>query len=266
LLYGVHDALAARGIHLTITRLPDEKLTSEGFVPVILRQTATDGLLVNYRTAIPASLVEQIRTHSIPSIWIESAQPADGVDIDHRDSARQLTSHLIELGHRHIAFADHYVDHHLAENAEAALLLHPSIIDRREGYDQTMRGAGLLPRFIHRPQVSHAPDRIELAKQWLSQPDRPTAIVAYVQATAWPIIIAAQGLGLRIPDDLSVTTFSDSPMMGFKLTEMRLPEQEMGHRAVAMLLEKIENPRGALQSVRLKATLQVGATSGPPRT
>ncbi len=42
---GIHDELAAHNLHLTMTRLPDERLTDEGVVPKLLREWMADGLL-----------------------------------------------------------------------------------------------------------------------------------------------------------------------------------------------------------------------------
>ncbi|HYG75210.1 MAG TPA: LacI family DNA-binding transcriptional regulator [Planctomycetota bacterium] len=46
LLRGVHDGVAERDYHMSLTALPDEKLTSQGFVPKILTQWSADGLLI----------------------------------------------------------------------------------------------------------------------------------------------------------------------------------------------------------------------------
>jgi len=53
LLRGIDEELARHNMHLTIARLPDEKLTREGYVPKILREWLSDGLLINYTSDIP---------------------------------------------------------------------------------------------------------------------------------------------------------------------------------------------------------------------
>src|SRR5712671_436551 len=51
-----HDALADRGYRLVVSKLADEKLRSEAFVPLLLRELSCDGLLINYTDHIPAEM------------------------------------------------------------------------------------------------------------------------------------------------------------------------------------------------------------------
>ena len=78
----IHDALSAHEIHLLFTGLPDEKLTEEGQIPKILRQACADALLINYTDHIPEKMVQILRTHQVPSVWLNTRQPFNCVRPD----------------------------------------------------------------------------------------------------------------------------------------------------------------------------------------
>ena len=72
---------------------------------------------------------------------------------------------------------------------------------------------------------------------------RPTAIVCANDFLAAVAIRTARGLGLRTPDDLSVTGFSDSSMCGFldpPLTSVAQPFEEIGRRCGRILIKMID--------------------------
>lgn len=264
LLYGIHDELSQNGMQLTFTRLSDDQLTSEQRLPMILRQVMADGLLINYKVGVPRQLNDLVRRHNIPSIWIESSLEADCVYHDHLAAARTGTEYLLAMGHRRIAFAD---SHRLSPGLEEGLR-HTSLDDRREGYRQAMLAAGLTPRLIHREDDAPAiHDRVAWAKSWLNRPasHRPTAVITYVMATAQPIIWAAQSLGMRIPEDISVLPFGERrEIMAVPLTRMEMQEQAMGHAAVCMLMEKIASPGKLLKPRAIPVQLIEGVSCAPP--
>jgi len=78
----IHDALSAHEMHLLFTRLPNEKLTEEGQIPKILRQAYADALLINYTDHIPEKMVQILRTHQVPSVWLNTRQPFNCVRPD----------------------------------------------------------------------------------------------------------------------------------------------------------------------------------------
>src|SRR4051794_20332710 len=61
LLDGIDDELATRGMHLTVSRLTDEELSSDDILPKVLREYLADGMIVNYTHEIPPGMLELIR-------------------------------------------------------------------------------------------------------------------------------------------------------------------------------------------------------------
>jgi DNA-binding LacI/PurR family transcriptional regulator len=139
---------------------------------------------------------------------------------------------------------------------------------RIDGYEQAMKEAGLAPCIIHRtPRIPHL-ERIAFSKTWLEQADRPSAVITYSAGTALPILLAASiELGLRVPRDLSLVTFSDNleDTSGIALTTMVLPEFELGQIAVKMLLAKMADPASELPTRTLSFAMAPGQTCVSPR-
>ena len=254
LIEGIHDALAARDLHLTLARLPDEKLADRGYVPKILKQCLVDGLLINYFDRIPPALVEMIDTYRLPVVWLNSRQEANCVYPDDEDAARRATVRLLALGHRRVMFVNYSGDTHYSAAARYA------------GYAAAMRDAGLVPRSAR--EVTPRAGRVEAARRWLDVDlsQRPTAVVAYSSTSAWPVREAAMSLRRSVPRDLSLVTFEDHPCneVGIQIDTMVVPEAAMGREAVRMLLERIEAPGPPLPNAALPFDYAPGETLVPP--
>lgn len=260
LIAGVQAALSARDLHLVLSSMPDETLTDTGYVPRILRELMADGLLINYTNRIPAKMIELVESYRVPSIWLNVKRPTDCVHLLDYDGAQSATMRLLDAGHRDIAYVDY---HNVTTEADP----HHSVADRQRGYISAMRGAGLTPRLILLKD-SVAPDaRIELAAQWLTAPDCPTAVVAYSPLTATPILMAAMmKAGKQVPRDLSIITFAEPHFkeMGIPLSLMLLPEFELGHTAAEMLIEKLADVAQPLRPRTLPLKFDRGGTIAPP--
>ncbi len=73
---------------------------------------------------------------------------------------------------------------------------------------------------------------------------RPTAIIAYADRTALPLLHACWKQGIRVPQDLSIATFNDVPFTRYSippLTTVDIPAEQLAARAFEMLLAQIES-------------------------
>ncbi|MDX1931702.1 MAG: LacI family DNA-binding transcriptional regulator [Capsulimonadales bacterium] len=253
LLAGIQEALHRAEIRLSIASLPDPQLTDPGFMPIILREWASDGLLINYNAAIPNELIRLIAEYSIPAIWINSRHSADCIFPDDEAAAADATRHLITLGHRRIAYVDFQESGHY------------SAAERRNGYEAAMAEAGLSPRKI---VGQYIPERLGTVPSEVDERfggDWPTALLTYGAHTMRPILIAALARGRRIPEDLSVIdiTAHNRETISVPVDSMVLPQLEIGRRAVEMLLDKIADGR-SFAPCPIPFGRSFGATSGPP--
>jgi len=104
----------------------------------------------------------------------------------------------------------------------------------------------------------------------LSAPDRPTAVFACSDLMAVGVYDAAEKLGLRVPEDLSVVGFDDVPEASWAsppLTTIRQPISEMGAVAVRLLLASSDGGGAATEPPRvdLSTQLVVRRSTAAPR-
>jgi LacI family transcriptional regulator len=236
LLGGIDGALSEHDLHLTIARLPDDKLTSEGVVPKILRQWMADGLLVNYNDKIPQRMMELIDGYNLPAVWLNAKRPYDCVHPDDFGAGRMLVEHLLKLGHRNILYVD------LSHPASVMDEVHYSARDRLAGCRTAMEAAGLPLHICQRPQYVDREERQAIARHLLTQPDRPTAVIGYSDVSY--VAMAAAELGIRMPQDLQLAAFADSEahVGGVAVLTAVVPQAEMGRAAVETLIQKIADP------------------------
>jgi len=259
LVHGLQAELAANDMYLAVSRLPDEQLSQSGFIPKVLRQSLCDGMLINYTHNIPPAMLELIRTHDAPAIWINARLTSDCVHFDDLGAARGITERLLALGHRRIAYVAFAW---VGDRADR----HYSELDRAAGYAAAMGAAG-LPARVHDDRRA-ADEQLAWALHVLRAADRPTAILTYNEATATTFYLAAATLGLSVPGDLSLATFPlTAPVIaGRPWSGAAVPAMVEGQEAVRAILRKIERPAEVLAPVVVPLTPVVGgATTAPPQ-
>jgi LacI family transcriptional regulator len=261
MLTGIQENMLREDRHLILATLPDAKLTSEGFVPKILRELAADGLLINYNAKIPQQMIDLIATYRIPSVWINSKQSHNCVHPDDLGGARLATQRLLQHGHRRIAYVDY---NNMPDNPAS----HYSAIDRWAGYAAMMIDAGLTPRRVGNNQIARAGQVQSDLRAVLTGPDRPTALICYSGRESRAAYHVAALSGLDVPRDLSILRFGVGPYddLGFEFTVANIPEREVGRRAVEMLDDKIKSPAQPQPTVAVPYSIHEGMSVGPVPT
>jgi DNA-binding LacI/PurR family transcriptional regulator len=162
---------------------------------------------------------------------------ANSIIPDDRNGARRAVRHLVELGHRRIAFINGPTGWDAATN-------------RLAGYQEELAAAQLAfdPILVKQGDWQVQAGYTE-TQQLFTAPARPTAIFAANDLMALGAIYAAQEAGLKIPDDLAVVGYDDRDFAGFvrpALTTVHMPCEQMGHVAAEALLRLI---RGAVNAI-----------------
>lgn len=150
------------------------------------------------------------------------------VRIDDAGAAREMTRHLIELGHRRIGFI-RAPDVHIVSRT------------RLEGYCDALTEAGIPfdPALVADGDLTFD-SGLEAARELLDLPEPPTAIFASNDDMAAAVVSLAHRRGMHIPDDLSVAGFDDSPIaikIWPTLTTIRQPIVDIAERAVQLLAQ-----------------------------
>ena len=239
IMAGINETLHKHSYHMLFAPLDeDPKRWGE-----VLLDQRMDGCLVlsRLRDPLPA-LLKQSR---LPCTLVnaDSDLPIPQVITDEYDGGQQSTRHMIELGHRRIAL--------LLGNPPA----HYSVTQRQRGYLDTMGEAGLGEC------VQIIEGALEEFVQLMQTSNRPTAVIVYTHFTAMKLIRMLWEIGIKVPEELSVSTFSNaSPVEDFipPLTTMALPTEEMGRAAAEMVLEQIDTgSKAPARRVVMKETLVV---------
>src|SRR4051794_14535986 len=106
LLDGIHDGLAEKDMHVTVAKVPDEKLNDFNYVPKILRTLMADGLLINYTHHLPEHLVNILSQRQLPAVWMNTRRETNAVYPRNFEAAEEMTRRLLKLGHTRIAYLD----------------------------------------------------------------------------------------------------------------------------------------------------------------
>lgn len=239
LLDGIHDQLADHDMHLSLAKVPDDKLSDDTYLPKALRTLMSDGLLINYTHHLPPHLMRSVAEHHLPAVWVNRREPFDTVYSRNIEAARAATERLLAMGHTRVAYVD------LCHGSMQAGDAHFSVADRLRGYASAMIDAGLAPREVRPDSTCVTPDQeAAFARVLLAGPDRPTAVVCYFAVFVPALLRAAADLGLRVPADLSVVAFAaeDWRGQGVSTSAMVEPHYRMGRAAVRMLRKRIASP------------------------
>jgi LacI family transcriptional regulator len=190
----------------------------------------------------------------IPAVFVScSAEWGDVVSVDDKLGGRLATDHLIQAGHRRIAFLS---IPELEEQSDRA---------RLEGYRLALKEAGLTGamRISWSPPADHALlDGVERPLlDAFSGAGAATAVFASNDVAAIALQEFADRVNLKVPGDLSIVGFDDVPMAGLArigLTTVAQPRDELARLGIATIADRIDRklkgpPRTTLVDVRLVA-------------
>ena len=226
----------------------------------MLRTKRVDGVIVT-ASRVGALYLEYLEQIGGPIVLInnhneESGRYTFSVSVDNRHGGRLAAEHLVQLGHRRIAYV-------------AGPANHSSDLDRLAGYRQAHVEGGIEPDPALVVPGNGRPGGGEEALQAILALDpRPTAVFCYNDMTAIGLIHAAQQAGLSIPQDVALVGFDDILFASYlypPLTTVAQPKVEMGQRAMHMMLSLItakEESEEDLANVVVQGKLIVRASSG----
>lgn len=247
----MENAIFARGLQAVQERLSENGTTlllaCSGYDPdrearqlSTLIQRGVDGVLL-IGEARPESTYALLRNRPVPVVlvWCDG-QSTDQVCVgfDNRTAARAMGDLVLEYGHRSIAMVAGIT----AWNDRAAR--------RVDGIRDALDAAGLV---LDTDNLVEAEYTLEAGanafRQLCARPERPTAVICGNDVLAAGVVQAAKDMGLRVPDDVSVTGFDNIDLASVvepALTTVHVPHRRMGWSAADKLLEmQSSGERGA---------------------
>ena len=201
---------------------------------------------------ITAMLAEQ----QISFARIGTKQPGPGISItmDDENAAAMATRHLIDLGHRRIGFISGSPEYSLSAW-------------RVDGWSTAMSEAGLaIDGMLAKGDFSFA-SGTHAASHLLSLADPPTAIIASNDQMALATLREANCRGLAVPDQLSLISFDNTPIVRFvqpPLTAIDQPIAGLASKAVELIVAHQRRSELTQTSVVVAATLVVRNSTAPP--
>jgi DNA-binding LacI/PurR family transcriptional regulator len=197
----------------------------------------------------------------LPTVAVPGHENFPGVTnivLDHRQAARSALDHLLQLGHKDIAFMKGQSFSSDSEDRWQAICqvaedlkikIRPELTVQIDIDDPT-------------PQLGYP-----FAKQLLERKLPFTALFAYNDISALGAMRAFQEAGLRVPQDISVIGFDDIQGAAFSnpgLTTVRQPLADMGRLAAQTLLSRIEGATDCPAEIPIEPELVVRQSTAPP--
>ena len=215
--------------------------------------------IVGLTLSEPDALIDAAADGGIPFVMVDPVDTANermiSVGSSNWAGARAAADHLIALGHRRIAWIG-------GPEASGAAR------DRFYGFNAALDAAGLVvdPALVRADQFDVAAGARH-ARDLLTSADPPTAIMAADDERADGVLATAHALGIRVPDQLSVTGFDDTSQAAWTtppLTTVRQHLDGMGRMAVQSLLTMAAGSWPASRHVELATSLTIRSSTGPP--
>ncbi|PYT68529.1 MAG: LacI family transcriptional regulator [Acidobacteria bacterium] len=197
---------------------------------------------------------------ALPTVAVAGHHRVEGVTnivLDHKRAAHLALEHLKNLGHKNIAFIKGQVlssDSSVRWNAicevarELNIRVRPELTIQLEGTDST-------------PGIGYP-----FAKELLARKHPFTALFAYNDISAIGSLWAIHEAGLRVPEDISVVGFDDTPGAAFAnppLTTVRQPLLRMGQIAAQTVVDLIEERGEYVPEIAIEPELVVRESTGP---
>lgn len=234
---------------------------SNDAIDAFAKRNGLVGIIIGAPQADSLPLVQRLEAHGIPLVRIATQLPVGEthhISVNERAAARDATEHLLDLGHTNIGIINGPSNQHMATL-------------RFQGFQDAFSDRGLMydDRFTETGGFDFA-SGMQIAERYLTAEKRPTAIFAANDDMASGCLAAAYKLDIRVPDDLSVVGFDDSPIATVvypSLTTIRQSTTEMTEMGVK-LLDQIR--RGQVPQTREHISphilVQRDSTAPPPKS
>lgn len=262
IFWGMNQTLSEAGHHAVFLDLGEVGSEEENTareaeqMRYVLKQGFGGAVFYPYAYQSNRALIEEVR-RTLPLVAIDRRGGAetDLVGVDNHEAMYNVVTHLAAQGHRRIAY--------VTKNEQIL-----AVQERIRGYLNAMRDADLddmvLPISIRESERKWAV--VETIFR-LSPAERPTAAAVFNDYCAAQLSERLELLGLSVPGDVAITGFDDIvPVLpgGVGLTTAAQPYEEIGRKAVELILRRTADPDAPLVSAALPAPLIIRESSPPP--
>jgi len=259
LLHGVHDALRAQDITLSLIDIPQPEIIPNAIISRGVDAMIVKAVLRSGQAHWPVPL--RAALSAIPHVWLTGRPDGftgDTCGVDDYAVGATAAHHLLSCGHRRLAILNPDPGHLLFARRCAA-------------FRQVAEQAGAIVRILEChtacppfpcPPVANLPDVLPLVDQLLAVRPRLTGLFTPSDSIATQVYRALAMRGCRVTDDISIVSANHeaSLLAGLhpRLTTIDIHAEEAGSRAVELLFWRMAHPDASEQNVQLSPTLVPG--------
>lgn len=255
-MVGVNSYLEEKGYLVFVLDALDDAVRQRRYLQTMLAGSLA-GLLWVPATGTDQETVDWVRARSSTTVSLLrpiAGHPFDHVGIDSTLGASLATRHLLDLGHRKLAFlgGDHGSE---------------TIIQRIGGFTKAMISVGARPEIVW-PCAETKAAAMETTVSLMTEHFDVTGLVCNCDVVAAGATLGLSRLGLSVGQDVSVTGFDDiedARLWSPPLTTVAVDPAGIGRQLAASLLERRANSHSPLRTMNLPVKLQVRESSGPPK-
>jgi len=245
---------------LLCNSLQDARLEDEYVKSIFEKQVK--GLIISSLSA-DTKLLKRYIAKGLHVVALDQKLEEEGIlqiKFDYRKGGYLAATHLIESGHRRIAYVTSPLDR-------------PSRRSICHGYEEALREHGLAPTI----QIAESEEIYDgvyefdngkrLTRRLLELSDRPTAILACNDMTAVGVMNELMAAGVQVPRDMSVMGFDDiafSRMTVPPLTTVKQPDYEMGRLACQFLMDRLSGKPMPQMEIMLQPKLVIRESVAAP--
>ena len=257
-LSGVEEACQRANYSVIVTSASDRADIEHRYLQMFLEQRV-DGILFNPAHAEP-DLIAKWSALSIPVVTLDRTLPGLPFGLVAMDNARGIglaVEHLVGLGHQRIGFVS----------------WHPRSLSNRQerlqGYVDALATAGFPcdPALVRFAEDGWS-DGVDRTLELLTQPNPPTAILSATSMLNLQVLAAIKRRGLRVPEDISVVGYDDSPwdaLLDPPLTTVATPARQLGIVAAERLVSALDVGKARVAGeVRLVPELVIRKSTRSP--
>ena len=260
LLAGINDVLLPES-YTTFLATAEHSTREEHVALNTFLDHRVDGLALFTRDVAPLSdMLASLSKQGHCVVTVGEPHTIAGVDLvcaDDLQGGMDATRHLLDLGHRRIAFL-------------GGIRSRAAHLRRYEGYRCALQQADVtVEPSLNLPSQSHGfatqEDGYRCMLAALALPEPPTAVFARNDACAIGALHAAHVRGVRVPQDIAIVGFDDIPLAAYQappLTTVAQPIHEQGRTAAQFLLSRMRGEVPAQQSRMMPCHLIVRASTG----
>ena len=252
---GVEDAASKAGVSVVLCNSDDDPAKEARYLGLLAEQRVQGVLIVP--AGIKATRFAGLSDRGIPMVLLDrkaAGKAVCSVSVDDIGGGRMAMSHLLEQGHRRVAFVG---------GGETR-----QVVERHRGACQALEAHGMPPAELMRfgTQALNAAGGRDAGREMAALParTRPTAVLCANDLLALGVMQEISATDLRVGTDIAVVGYDDidfAAASAVPLSSVRQPRHALGYTAASLVLEEASDPLHRHQQVVFVPELVVRASS-----